>query len=187
MGRAYASPMERVRASGFTLIELIAALAVIAILAAIAAPGMRTLWQRANSLQAVHAITSSLALARSLALTRSHPATLCPSTDGSSCADTQDWSSGWIVFLDPARSRQPASQAQIVEAVTGLKAGLALRSTAGRTRIRYLPHGWASGSNSSLHLCTTDDSDELLATVIVNNAGRTRTVRPQDRQSCPVH
>ncbi|MGY0650508.1 GspH/FimT family pseudopilin [Luteimonas sp. A537] len=177
--------MDNMRPAGFTLLELMATLAIAAILAAIAAPGMARAWQRANALQALHATTSSLALARSLAVSRGYPVTLCPSTDATSCTGGRDWSAGWIVFLDPGRSQQPASQAQVVEAAAAIKGSLALRSTAGRMRIRYLPHGWASGSNASLHLCSRDSSQDLLATIVVNNAGRTRTDRPAERQPCP--
>lgn len=178
--------MDKIRSAGFTLLELMASLAIIAILAAMAAPSMALAWQRANTLQALHAATSSLALARSLAVSRGHPVTLCPSNDGASCTGGLDWSAGWIVFLDPQRSPQPGSQAHVVEAVTAIRGNLALRSTAGRTRIRYLPHGWASGSNASLHVCTLDSDPVLLASIIITNAGRVRGDRPKEQRPCPV-
>ena len=177
--------MDTMRPKGFTLVELMAALAVAAILAAVAVPGMTLAWQRANTLQALHATTSSLALARSLAVSRGHPVTLCPSHDGTSCSGGQDWSRGWIVFLDSARTLQPGSQDLIVETAGAIRGNLALRSTAGRSRIRYLPHGWASGSNASLHLCSGNGSEDLLATIVINNAGRTRTERPTEKRPCP--
>lgn len=179
--------MDNVRATGFTLIELMASLAIAAILATLAAPSMARAWQRANTLKVLHATTSSLALARSLAVSRGHPVTLCPSIDGASCTGGLDWSSGWIVFLDPARSQQPGSQTQVVESVPAIKGNVALRSSAGRTRIRYLPHGWASGSNASLHLCRGQDNPQLLASLVINNAGRTRIELPEESRPCPGH
>lgn len=180
--------MERthtIDAAGFTLIELLAAIAVVATLATMAAPAMTRAWQRTNILQALHATTSSLAIARTVAITRGQPVTLCPSNDGVNCSGDLDWSSGWIVFVDPGRRHQPASQDQVIEVAAAIKGNLTLRSSAGRPRIRYLPHGWASGTNASLHLCSKGGRGVLLASVIINNAGRTRTVRPTESQSCP--
>lgn len=177
--------MDKTHSPGFTLIELLAALAVVAILSTTAAPAMARAWQRANVLQVLHATTSSLAVARTVAITRGEPVTLCPSRDGSSCSGELDWSSGWIVFVDPGRRQQPASQERIIEVVAAINGNLALHSSAGRPRIRYLPHGWASGSNASLNLCSKGNSAHLLASVIINNAGRTRVVRPAESPDCP--
>ncbi|GGK10903.1 GspH/FimT family protein [Luteimonas terricola] len=169
---------------GFTLIELCMTLAVVAVVTALAAPSVTQARRDANALAVYHSTTSSLALARSLAVTRGHPVTLCPSDDGHSCTGGVDWSAGWIMYLDRTRSSQPENASAVMEVSPPLKRGFALRSSAGRQRIRYLPHGWASGSNVSLALCSGGDS-RLLGKVVVNNAGRARIQRAAGPTDCP--
>lgn len=172
---------------GFTLVELVTVIAVLAITAALAAPTLLDAWRRAASLHAYHAASNALALARIQAITRGHPVTVCPSANGRSCTGGVDWSSGWIVFLDPRRSGQPESPSQVLEATPALYSSVLLRSSPGRTRIRYLPSGWAAGSNVRLTLCTRDAS-RLIGSVVVNNAGRVRTEQAKEPGRCPyVH
>lgn len=169
---------------GFTLVELVTVIAVLAITAALAAPTLLDAWRRAASLHAYHAASSTLALARVQAVTRGHPVTACPSTNGRSCSGGVDWSAGWIVFLDPRRGAQPESQSQVIEATPALYSSVSLRSSPGRTRIRYLPSGWAAGSNVRLSLCTHDAS-RLIGSIVVNNAGRVRTEQAKEPRPCP--
>jgi type IV fimbrial biogenesis protein FimT len=54
-----------------------------------------------NSLTASsNLLASHMHLARSEAVKRGTPVTLCPSGDGASCAGTTQWSLGWLVFVD---------------------------------------------------------------------------------------
>lgn len=172
------------RPGGFTLIELCVTTAVVAVVAALAAPSVAQAWRTANALTTYHGITSSLALARGMAISRGHPVTLCPSHDGQTCSGGVDWSRGWIVYLDRGRSGQPLNASAVLEVNPALKPGFVLRSSAGRQRIRYLPYGWASGSNVSLALCSAGDS-RLLGKVVVNNAGRTRVEQAAGEVDCP--
>lgn len=172
------------RTCGFTLVELCTVMAVFSILAALAAPSLADMRRRAGALAAYHTATSTLALARSQAIARGHAVTLCPSSDNRTCTGGLDWHAGWIVYLDRRRGDQPASTADVIESVAGLNNGLVLRSSAGRTRIRYLPHGWAAGSNVRLSLCTYREP-RLLGSVIVNNAGRARVEKAVAALPCP--
>ncbi len=91
------------RTQGFTLIELMIALAIGSTLVMLAAPSFS---QATNSTlvttQANNLITS-LNLARSEAVKRGATVTVCASTDQATCAGT-DWTAGWIVRLDSDNS-----------------------------------------------------------------------------------
>ena len=87
---------------GFTLPELLTAMAIIAILAAIAVPTLRQFSASSRTTAANNSLVSALALGRSEAVRRSTPVTICASTDSASCvgAGVTDWSTGWIAFMD---------------------------------------------------------------------------------------
>ena len=95
-------------AAGFTLIELAVVLAIVAILCRAAAPGLsRTLATRALAAQSSEFV-SALRFARSEALKRGMPVTVCAAAPGGpspACQGTRaaDWRSGWIVFADSRR------------------------------------------------------------------------------------
>lgn len=84
--------------SGFTLLELMIALAIVGILLAVAAPNYRDAMMNVRISAQTNDLMADLALARSEALKRSLPVLLCASTDGKACGGV--WSDGWIVFPD---------------------------------------------------------------------------------------
>ena len=88
----------RGRTSGFTLFELMIAVAIVGILLAIAAPNYRDAMMNVRISAQANDLMSDLALARSEALKRNLPVFLCASKDGKTCAG--GWSDGWIVFTD---------------------------------------------------------------------------------------
>lgn len=165
---------------GFTLIETMATLAVVGIGLGLALPGFSNTFERTRAASAYHLVTASMMAARSTAITRNQPVTLCPSRDGRICRSDLVWEEGWMMFLDPARTGTPATPAAVLRQFDSIGPGLGLRSSVGRHRLRYQPSGQASGSNLSLSLCS-GRGKTLLGKVIVNNAGRARTEHSNGR------
>ncbi|WP_433851149.1 GspH/FimT family pseudopilin [Stenotrophomonas nitritireducens] len=84
------------KGAGFTLIELMVTVAVLAIIATIAVPAMQGLIA-ANRLSAASTeLVTALQLARSEAIRRNAPVTVCASDDGTNCENSTDWGR-WIV------------------------------------------------------------------------------------------
>lgn len=169
--------------AGITLIELLVTLGLLAIVLTMGVPAFASLQRDARVANVHHLLTSSLALARITAVSRGKPVTVCPSSNGTNCRTDTVWEDGWIVFIDPLRTGNPASEAAIVQRLDPIGPGLALRSTAARRRVRFSPSGWSSGSNLSVRLCSAKDQRHL-GSVIVNNAGRPRSERYQ-QVPCP--
>lgn len=168
---------------GLTLAELLVALATLAVCLTVALPAFGGLHERARLATALHHLTSSLAMARSLAITSGRPVTICPSRDGATCRMDFAWEDGWILFADPHRRGTPRSSTDVLRRAGPLPGALLVRSTPGRTRVRYLAGGRAHGSNVTLRLCSADG--RMLGQVIVNNAGRARVRRSTGPAKCP--
>ncbi|MGV8959384.1 MAG: GspH/FimT family pseudopilin [Stenotrophomonas sp.] len=166
----------RPEARGLSLIELLVAVAVIAVLLAVGAPSFQKLQQRTRATTTFHLLTTSMAIARMTAVKHHAPVTVCPSRDGRYCRDDTVWDDGWIVYSDSGRTKQPENVSSVLHRFDRVGPGIALRSTTGRTFVRFQPSGMAQGSNVSLRLCSRNAGIHL-GSVIVNNAGRSRTER----------
>lgn len=172
--------------SGFTLIELIASVAIIAILAGTGAPGLSRLVASHRANNALGALTTDLALARMVAIARGKAVTACPSRDAATCIDDGDWSEGWLVFVDDDRDRHLNGNEQLLSVHQATRVrNLEIRSTSGRTTLRYLPSGFSSGSNATVSSCL---DGRLHAALIINNAGRVRVERASggSAKPCPA-
>src|SRR5881397_1355893 len=91
-------------ARGWTLIELMIAVALAGVVLALAAPGYRdwiATYELANHAQQ---LASSMTLARSEAIKRGTRVTLCRAADGRHCAGgAAGWEAGWLVYVDANR------------------------------------------------------------------------------------
>jgi type IV fimbrial biogenesis protein FimT len=96
--RAPAGLLPVCRGEGFSLVELMVALAVAGVLAAIAIPAFDS-FILSNRLSAYSsAFSASARVARSEAMKRNLPVTLCKSSNGTSCSTSGGWEQGWIVL-----------------------------------------------------------------------------------------
>lgn len=121
----------RVFARGVTLIELIIGIAVLGILAAVALPSFTETIQSNTQTSQINTLLSSLHLARSEAIKRNSPVTLCKSNDNSTCNTDNDnhWERGWIVFVDSDGNGTRASAEELLRAQSAMGGDTTLRST----------------------------------------------------------
>ncbi len=91
----------RKQQQAFTLIELMVTLAVLAIVLAVAIPSFNTQIQNNRSLALGEDFTTALSFARSEAVKRGGPVTLCASNAAQAdCGN--DWDNGWLIAVDAA-------------------------------------------------------------------------------------
>ena len=93
---------------GFTLIELMVALAVLSTLIVIGVPAFQTFIQNNRQTSEQNRLLLSLLSARSEAVRANVPVVVCTSTNGTSCRDCssddcEKWEEGWIAFTDVVR------------------------------------------------------------------------------------
>jgi type IV fimbrial biogenesis protein FimT len=88
-------------ARGFTLWELLCTLSVSALLLGLGVPSFHRFLLDGRRVAAVNAFVLAVQVARTEAAKRGEAVVLCPSRDGSRCAnDEKAYSAGWIVFYD---------------------------------------------------------------------------------------
>jgi len=83
---------------GFTLIELMMAIVLVGILLGIGVPSFQSMMMNSRMTGDYNALTASLNFARSEAIKRSAPVSVCARATDDTCGD--DWSVGWLVFDD---------------------------------------------------------------------------------------
>ena len=86
--------------NGFTLVELLVAIAVVGVIAAAAGPSMSSLIRNNALGSSTNKFLSAINYARSEAITRNAPITLCRRSNTDICTTTGDWENGWIIFAD---------------------------------------------------------------------------------------
>jgi prepilin-type N-terminal cleavage/methylation domain-containing protein len=106
----------RNRASGFTLVELLIAVAVGAIILVAALPSFSAVLHKNRISTATSQLYVSLNVARSEALKRRNAVRVCPSSNSSTCRNDGDWSDGWIIFDNTDGNGTPAA-AEIIRLV----------------------------------------------------------------------
>jgi type IV fimbrial biogenesis protein FimT len=160
-----ALPAER----GFTLIELLVTISVMAILLAIGVPyfGNATLGSKLSSY--ANNLVAGAYIARSEAIKRNAPVTLCASSNGTSC--TGAWEQGWIVLL--------ADGATVVQRQQALTTGLKVTETlSGATSLVFQPSGvgltTTAGvpTNASLTVCRATPMGSMERVVSISTTGR---------------
>lgn len=177
----HAGHLRRARAAqGWTLIEQLMVLVIVAVLVTIALPSMGKVLARSRLQSAQMDLMAGLQHARYIAVSRGLPAVFCPSDDGSDCVRTSRWEGGWLIGMDRNGDNHPDQSA----IVTGPQApaGMHVRSSVGRYRVRFHPDGSAAGTNLTITLCLPGRDAKAL-NVVVSNAGRVRGERASEAQT----
>ncbi len=171
------------RQNGFTLIELIVAIAILAVLATMALPSLRTPYQKNQLASAKNALIASLQQARSEALSGARPVVVCPTRNQTSCERQGDWSAGWLSFSDDNRNGRldPVERVLSVHALENSK--LRVRISDGRRKLTYRPMGRADGSNVRFVFCIEGDRVNT-GQVVVANTGRIRSTDRAPAGAC---
>lgn len=177
-------------AGGFTLVELLTTVAIIVVILTLAAPSF-TAFQRNSELTGVaNTLLSSLSAARSEAMKRGRNTLVVPSPDCTSPSWGDDWSKGWVVFVDNDASQTLNSGddvlscepkvPQAVTAITG-SAPEGFQDPDGKLYLMFNGSGYPrllSGAFQSSSLDFTNGAETRR--IISNPAGRLRVCKPSD-------
>jgi type IV fimbrial biogenesis protein FimT len=167
--------------NGFTLLELMVTLAVAAILLSVGVPSFRGMMLDNRLVNETNQFVTAVNLARSAAVRYQRNATVCMTTNYSaavpSCGGSNDWSTGWVVWVD--KDRDGAASASEILAVHEPVAGSITMTTTAASAFTYDARGFGTTGSDDVVLCD-DRSAETGRLIKVNNVGRTNV----SRQTC---
>ena len=172
--------IEPAAARGVTLVELLLVCILLAILVSLGQPLLQPVLHRNQLYTAVSSFLDALRLARSEAVLRNAPVSICPSgmarNGQPDCAGV--YADGWVVFVNPDRDRKfDRDRDEVLRVFEALPAGYSLTNRAG-TRpaadlISYLPDG-TTRRNLSLLFCPPDTGRVSALAIVLNIVGRPR-------------
>lgn len=173
-------------AKGFTLVELLIALAILAVLTTLAAPALGSLIGRSQARAARNALETSFNQARIAAVNRGGHVVVCPSPDGEQCTRSTHWHTGWILFPDLDHDRVRSHEEPLITVGQAQARGVAIVATGGRYAIDYQPDGSASGTNATLTVCDRQSGAAGASTIVISLSGRVRhgVAGPEAAQAC---
>ena len=161
---------------GFTLIELMVVVALIAITLSFAVPSFQGFLDRARTDAAAAELAGLLSLARSEAIRRNAPVTICRATAANSttCAqDSQsDWSGRWILFQDTDNDQVRAPAEELIRVHEPVNASLAVSLAAPVRSIQLTSRGYLFADGALAFQVSASSSDRRNLNVCVSRAGR---------------
>jgi len=163
---------------GFTLVEMIIAVAIAAIVLGMGVPGFQQLIRANRTVTEVNRLVTALSLARSEAVKRNATVAMCRAS-GSNCSNAVNWENGWVVFTDNVTQNGTIDAGeQTLQVYEGMPQGYTLRP-AGlifTNWIAFQPTGQMLGSGGaaadSFRVCDDTGAAAERRLVQVNLLGR---------------
>ncbi|MVF21369.1 prepilin-type N-terminal cleavage/methylation domain-containing protein [Methylocaldum sp. BRCS4] len=166
--------------NGFTLIELMVAVAVLAVTLTIGVPSFRETILNNRQTTQINELVADVGLARSEAIKRGIPVTLCKrNTSGNNCDSSAAWADGWIIFSDRNRNGVLDGDDNLLQVKPPLASGTTLTFSGGR--VTFDARGFSAGFNGTFIFCDSRGSSKAKGRVL-SNTGRLR--EPTDSLSC---
>jgi type IV fimbrial biogenesis protein FimT len=167
------------RNTGFTLIELMVAVALGAIILTLGVPSFQETIRNNRLATQTNDFISGLNLARSEAVKRGVRVTLCKSTDGLICTNSGGYEQGWIVFVDPNNNATVDAGEQLIRSHDAIPTSTGITLTGNSNVADYVSYtgdGMSKQTSGAfqagtLTLCKTPKARQI----ILNATGRVRT------------
>jgi len=174
---------------GFSLVELVIALAVAGILLGVAAPNFSDAMRNSKQIVEVNELMGALRFARSEAIKRSTRTAVCAREDNGTCG--ADWSNGYITFIDNGATRgvidadeQILRVAQAVDGGVWIMNRARLVNTAERPLerqfIRFGPRGTSHWRGSGYFGVCDPRGQENAKAINISLSGDPRRARTND-------
>jgi|GEM_PF-212859 len=181
--------------AGFSLVELLTALAVIGLLATLAAPPLGEWFQERRLIALNNALAGDLQRARGEAVSAMRSVVMCTQGTGLACGGQVAWEGGWLVFEDPDGDRDcadangnglcDADNGRLLRVQPALPAGVTLRKTGTPAdRMRFINTGATPFFNHRYTFCDRRGAASAHGLVLANT-GRIRLAGSGDALTCP--
>lgn len=150
---------------GFTIIELMVAVALLAVMVVIGVPSFNSIINTNETAAKSNAFLSALKVARTEATKRRQDIIVCASNNQSDCA-SNNWSNGWIVFEDADGGNDFDAGETIIDTYS-LPAGFTVtRASAGPDQILFAATGLSDSTVAqTFTVCKTNTTSGRLLTI----------------------
>lgn len=163
---------------GFTLVELLVAIAIGAILLTIAIPGYSFLVNGSRLTVVTNDLVAALNLARSEAIKRSMRVTICTTSNAinaiPACDASASWEQGWLLFVDGGTAGVIESGDTLLRVQDSLPSVVTITTSNYSSYVSYLSSGRSQGPNGlpngAIRVCVDSNRRDI----IINNTGRIR-------------
>lgn len=152
---------------GFTIIELIITVLIVSLVLAFGIPSFRELMASNRITTSANSLVTALNFARSEAIKRNSPVTICPIGDGDGdCGDSDNWVTGWHVRHDGETLRVTSS----------LSNTLTLKSNLGKNDILEYQANGRVDQDKDINFTVCDNSRDKGTEITLGFTGRVSTV-----------
>lgn len=160
------------RPSGFSLWDLLCAVAVGGVVLGVGVPQLGRFVLGSERMAEVNAFVAAVQLARSESAKRARPVVLCKTADRRRCGgDALRYDAGWMVFVN-ADGARPPQRAADEPLLLARRPRAHARITANRTRFEFRPYRRRS-TNGTVTFCDRRGESAARA-VIISYTGRPR-------------
>ena len=173
--------MKGVLNDGFTLIEMLVSILILTILLLLAIPSFSVLISNNKMISEVYVMRSTINHARTEALARRAPIVICPTTDGLACANSNDWSTGYMTFVDTDDNNiaDPSDPDEEIIQWESRQRSVSIIFDNVNKRVRYGTQGFAQDHGGTFTFCDERGSTDARA-LILNPAGSLRAAIDAD-------
>lgn len=183
------------RARGLTLVELMVTIGVAAIVLGLAVPSFTTTIQESHMTAASNDLVGTLQLARSEAIKRNLPVTVCRTANFNdptpACGAGEGWHEGWIAFVDgtlfaPVPNAVVDPGEEVLRRWRGFEGSVTARAAPDSDpldeRLTFMGSGFPQGDvpgGRNLLLCDKRHSDAVARVLNISQTGRAQVRRAE--------
>lgn len=159
--------------SGITLIEILITMTIATVLMSIAIPSYKSLTSYNRIVSQTNSLVAAIHLARSEAIKRGVPVTVCKRINGQCDRTEAGWQAGWLVFMDANGNGLRNSGDTIIKQVDALSGSMTISGSSGaENRITFSRFGAAPGHTGTLTLCGSENNPSRANAINLSATGR---------------
>lgn len=159
--------------NGFTLIELVVTISILAILITVAVPSFISSIESNRISSYLQEVSGAVRYTRSEAIKSNRTATICASSNQTSCAGS--WNQGWIIFDDLNGDGSRAGSEPLLRVKDAFEPGYAITwSGTNSGFVRFDGRGYTVSQQGTFKVCGKQKRASDARALIIQNSGSLR-------------